>query len=198
MPTAHTLAAVPAPVRIFGQQLHPFSPGHYTLLDALDNAFVSSETRTVTQGDLIQGILICCKTFAEGVVLISDVDSMIAETDQLGSIVGRAMAKDGFDFGEAISERAKLFADYVETATQEPKYWMQNSAGPKGGLGWFASMKLSLIGELGYSQAEFWDAPLAQCIADYLGLMEQEGVIRLMTPMELAIIAASKEAANVA
>lgn len=194
MPTAHTLAAVPIPVRVFGQHMRPFSPGHFTLLDALDNAFVSAENRNITQADLITGVMVCSRNHQDGLSLCRDMDAMTEAAEALGAIVGAAVAIEALDYETVIAERAQLFADYVREAQKEPRYWVNETGGQSSGLGWFASMKLCLTGELGYSQADFWDAPLSQCIADYLGHMAQSGSIRMMTPQEIELVDAAKKA----
>ena len=59
---------IPEPVTILGQDLRPFSLGHYLLLQRLECAFVCEDKEPLL-GDLLLGLLVCGNTYRHPAVL---------------------------------------------------------------------------------------------------------------------------------
>ena len=65
-------AAIPEPVTLLGQRLHPFSLGHYILLERFKSPFLLGGSADVT--DLFTAVLICCNKYDEFLNLIKEDD----------------------------------------------------------------------------------------------------------------------------
>ena len=151
---------IPEPVTILGQELRPFSLGHYLLLNRLDCAFLSDDKEPLL-GDLLLGLLVCANTF---------------ETSQ--DILRRADLGD--DIKAWADEKAQLFSDYLSAAMEVPKFWTSGEAsGAKAGAPWPQLVRTRLLSEGGLTADDIMNQPLGQTWWDYLALNEQKGALKL-------------------
>ena len=161
---------IPEPVTILGQDLRPFSLGHYLLLTRLDCAFVSEDKEPLL-GDLLLGLLVCGNTFEGAQELL--------RRGERGEDI-KAWAENVGEF-EA-DEKAKLFAEYINAALAMPKFWVkpgESSGGEKAGAPWPQAMRVKLISEGGFTPTAVMNQPLGQTWWDYLTLNELKGALKI-------------------
>jgi len=159
---------IPEPVTILGQELRPFSLGHYLLLNRLECAFLSEDKEPLL-GDLLLGLLVCSNTY--------EVAQDLLRRDDLGDDI-KAWAGNVGEF-EA-DEKAQLFSDYLSRAMEVPKFWTSGQAnGSKAGAPWPQLVRTRLLSEGGLTARELMNQPLGQTWWDYLALNEQKGALKL-------------------
>lgn len=166
----------PVPYRVLGKKLKPFCLGHYTLLahPSIDCAFVSDEALSPTQADLIVGVLICSKTWEQGMQFI--------DRGKFGEVAKWAEETGPFD----LAEKSKLFKEYIETGSEMPKFIeMDDEPRKPSGAHWVQAVKLCLMSSVGYTESQVMNIPLRQAFADYFKYAESQGLVRLMTAEEL-------------
>lgn len=181
---AFHLEAVPEPCRILGLRLKPLSLGHYILMQKFQCAFVADTPTAATLDDLLLGVLICSMSYAEFLEFL-DQEDFNAEILEWGRRAG------AFD----LNEKSRRFLDYIKAGSALPPYW-EESPGTAGGGHWSLALKVALTSELGYTHDEALNLPLVEGFLDYFKLAENRGLVRLMTPDEVATLnALEKEAA---
>jgi len=159
---------IPEPVTILGQDLRPFSLGHYLLLNRLECAFLVDDKEPLL-GDLLLGLLVCANTF-EGAQSILRHDDLGADIKAWAENVGEFEADD----------KAKLFTDYLAKAMEVPKFWTSGpTGGGKAGAPWPQLVRTRLLSEGGLTSTQLMNQPLGQTWWDYLALNEQRGALKL-------------------
>ena len=159
---------IPEPVTILGQELRPFSLGHYLLLNRLECAFLVDDKEPLL-GDLLLGLLVCSNTY--------EVAQDLLRRDDLGADI-KAWAGNVGEF-EA-DEKAKLFTGYLANAMEVPKFWTSGqSNGSQAGAPWPQLVRTRLLSEGGLTATELMNQPLGQPWWDYLALNEQKGSLKL-------------------
>lgn len=176
---------IPEPVTILGQELRPFSLGHYLLLTRLDCAFLSDDKEALL-GDLLLGLLVCANTF--------EAAQDILRRDELADDI-KAWAANVGEF-EA-DEKAKLFTDYLAAAMEVPKFWTSGQgSGSKAGAPWPQLVRTRLLSEGGLTAGELMNQPLGQTWWDYLALNEQKGALKLNDTTTDELLRRHREANN--
>lgn len=176
----YAAAAIPEPYRILGLRLRPFSLGHYLHLQRFGCAFIDPAAKP-NRNDLTFGVLICSMRFAEFLDFVEQKD-FLRQIKKWGRRIG------WFDF----SEKARLFASYLQASLKEPDY-IEINPGNDGG-DWVQNLQTTLITRCGYSAQTVLDEPLSKCLADYYKLAESEGLVRLLTEEDLAAAEANATA----
>jgi len=164
-------AAIPEPVVLLGQRLHPFSIGHSILLERFENPFVMGGRADVI--DLFTGILICCNEYDEFIKLIRE-DDIITIVKKWSKNIGEF---DSTDISEA-------FKDYIEDAYSNfPKYWFDDKGidNRKAGAGFTQNIKVRLLRHTSLTEQEILNRPLALSVWDSVTMMEQDGALRINT-----------------
>jgi hypothetical protein len=106
--------------------------------------------------------------------------------ERLRDFAARVFEKRLARFTDVVTS-VSLFRQYLKDATQVPLFWIEDENGPKESGGhWVQGVLNVLTGELGYSQSEALNLPLAKAFADCLKASERKGGIRLMTEDEIA------------
>ena len=200
-------AAFPEPWRILGVQLKPFSLGHYIKLRQLGNAFVSDSASTATLPDLLLGIAVCSMSSSPDIA--TDEFWCWLNEPEKSTILSRLFGKkrltpaerDFYKWGRKsgdfnLSEKAKLFADYIAAHSEMPAYWTLEENKSKSGAHWSHAVIAGLCSECGYTQLEAYNVPLGKALADYLKACEATGSIRLMSELEADAPAAVLGEAN--
>jgi len=175
---------IPEPVTILGQELRPFSLGHYLLLNRLECAFLVDDKEPLL-GDLLLGLLVCANSFETSQDILRRAD--------LGDDI-KAWAENVGEF-EA-DEKAQLFTDYLAAAMEVPKFWTSGQGnGSKAGAPWPQLVRTRLLSEGGLSGEEIMNQPLGQTWWDYLALNEQKGALKLNDATTEELLKRHREAA---
>lgn len=168
---AYPTAAIPEPYQILGLRLKPLSLGHYLLMERFNVAFVSSIEATATQDDLILGVLICSMTYEEFINFLDEPDH-IAQIKSWGEKCG------AYD----LNEKVKLFKEYIDAASKQPVVIYEQGASNESGAHWAQTIKLTLTGQLGYTEHEAINLPLSQAFSDFWKHAENQGAVTFATP----------------
>lgn len=163
-------AAIPEPVILLGQRLHPYSLGHHILLERFENPFVVGGDADVT--DLFTGVLICCNEYDEFIKLIRE--------DDIVTLVKRwAKTLGNFDTASI----AKAFKEYIEDSFSNfPKYWVDDKhKDAKASSNFPQSIKMRLLRSTNLTEQEILNRPLALCVWDVCTLLEQDGAISMFS-----------------
>ena len=166
-------AAVPEPVILLGQRLHPYSLGHHILLERFENPFAVGGDADVT--DLFTGVLICCNEYDEFLKLIRE--------DDIVSLVKR-WSKNLGDFDA--NSIAQAFKDYIEDSFSNfPKYWVDEKyKDSKSGSNFPQAIKLRLLRSTNLTEKEILNRPLALSVWDVCTILEQDGAISLFSKQD--------------
>lgn len=174
-------AAIPDPYRILGLRLRPFSLGHYLLLQRFGCRFIEDDKTTVGRDDLILGVLICSRKHREFLEFI-ETDDFTQHLRDWGKKVSL------FDF----PAKARLFASYLQESLKQPEHTSIKPGDDRGD--WAQNLKMTLMTRLNHTEETALDMPLSQALADYYNLAESEGLIRLITPEDIAAGQANADA----
>jgi hypothetical protein len=166
-------AAIPEPYRILGLRLRPLSLGHYLLLKRFNCAFLAADASQATREDLLLAVLICSMRHQEFLDFIEQ-KNFSAEVAAWGQEIGV------FDF----PEKAKLFCAYLAENLHEPEY-IPTKPGAEGG-DWAQNLKMTLMTRLQHNEESALNLPLSEALADYFKLAENEGLVRIITPEDIA------------
>ena len=169
-------AAVPEPYRIFGLRLLPLSLGRYRLLKRFDCGFVADEERSASMDDLLVGALICSMRVKEFLEFLES-ENREGDVKLWDERIRREMAADPY-FN--LLAKIGLFRAYIEESCNVPKYWDETSDTNISGAHWSHSIEVGLRSELGYTEEEINEGPLAKALLDYFKHAENQGLIRLM------------------
>jgi hypothetical protein len=192
-------AAYPEPWQVLGVKLRPFSLGHYLKLSRLGCAFVSDKEEHATLSDLLLGVVVCS--------MPTTVDQ---EQDPFWQWLGRRSGGwrwqcyrawqwlrrkpvaspaeyDAFVWGRKVgeidlSEKVRLFADYMDKCSAAPAYVEEHQSGPPkaSGAHWTQAVLASLVSKCGYTMQEALNVPVSRALADFLKQAETDGAVRLI------------------
>ena len=174
-------ATMPEPWQILGLRLQPFPLGHYKLLKRHGCAFVSDTEQSATRADLLLGVLCCSMPVEEFEQFIEQPDFQ-EQIKSWGNTIGL------FD----LNSRAEMFKQYIEQQSQVPKYWEEKEGGVSGAH-WAHCLEVTLRAELGWTAQDLNTQPLSKAFADYFKHAENQGMVKLMTPEEIAFIESQKK-----
>lgn len=178
---AYYLACVPEPYRILGLRLRPFSLGHYLLLQKFNCAYVQDEVEP-RHADLTLGCLVCSMRFAEFIEFIEQ-KNFLHQVKKWGKRIGVYR----------FAEKSAMFTAYLQASLREPDYiCTQPTDGAEGD--WTHNLKTTLVTRLGYTDTEALDMPLTKALSEYYKLAESEGILRLLTPEDIAMAKANDAA----
>lgn len=169
-------ATMPEPWQILGLRLRAFSLGHYKLLKRFDCAFVADVDQPATLADLTLGVL-CCSMTPKEFLTFMESPTFADDCKEWGNKVGVF----------SIEEKAKLFTAYIDAHSIVPKYW-EEKEGSASGAHWAQCLEVTLRGKLGWTTDDIDSQPLSKAFADYFKHAENEGMIKLMTAEEIALI----------
>lgn len=204
-------AAYPEPWQILGLELKPFSLGHYFKLRRLGCAFVSDKPAGAQLSDLLLAVSVC--SMASEPDTAADPFWQWFNRDRAETIGGRLrlwthnlwrsvfrrrpLTPIEFDFltwgrkcGDFdISEKIKLFADYLSQHVKVPGFWEDDrQGGTIVGGHWSQSLLHALTSKCGYTMREAYNIPLSKAFADFYKLCEASGGGRLFTEEEEAML----------
>src|ERR1035441_3336272 len=181
----YTTAMVPVPYTIFRITLKSLSLGHIFLMQRFGCAF-SSENPDTMGGidDLILGISICSRTFDEFVSFIGDEKEFKRWTKQWGLAIREQIKKTkNFDLFSKFS----LFKEYLKSGIVKVNFWEleESDVSEQSGTHWTHSVLNVLTSELGYTQSEALNVPVARALQDYYRYLEKNGAITIMSDEDM-------------
>lgn len=186
-------AAVPAPRRILGVDLRPFSLGHLLLMQWLANSFVSGGKPGVE--DLVTGVWVCSLCYAEALkALRSGRIDMVERgrwrtrrsTVPLTSAFQRWRDVAGpFD----VSAKCVEFSAYLKAGCQVPTVATtrgENSDNAAAPIPEVQSVKVTLMSRMHIPEVELMDRPWSLCLWDCYTLSAHDGSVKFLDGDSLA------------
>lgn len=184
-------AVNPVPFNVLGVRLKPFSLQHSLLMQAFGVGFTNAHQVPGTLEDLIFAIIICSQHWEEG-EFEEYIFSKQAQKD-IKKWVNKLGRKGAEEFVRSVDEKVKLFNDYVQYHSQEPKMWRIEDAAEPSAAHWAQCILLVLTGQCGYDRKTALHSPLPQALADYYRYAETQGIVKFMRPDEIELIEAAKK-----
>lgn len=168
---------IPDPVRILGVRLRPFSFGHMILMDRFGcNLSPLDEMEAPSIFDLVLGIMICSRSFAEFIELADNSKMFVAESKRISK---RIKLKE-------LAPKAQLFGEYMRDGMRSPKYWMTDKPSGQTGAPLPLAVIMLLMCEMRLSEQEALDMPASRALWYCTALGERKGQARLWTKQDEA------------
>lgn len=211
--TDYAIACYPDEVNILGLQLKPFCLGHYILMRRFECNYAAEGESQLDFGDFLLGLVICSMTYEENIQFFNQKPIPFCSLDNFKSCgfgwyiskkMGRAfwevlcwghkvkkMSKRDKTFN--IYSKIQQFNKYITEGQRMPMYFELNKNNAPSNSHWSTSLKITMMGELGYTESQVLNTPLVQLFAEYCRYAESQGAIELMSDYEeeLAKIAMS-------
>lgn len=163
-------AAIPEPVTLLGQDLEPFSIGHWLTLERFECAYLKGGTPTIP--DLMLGVLVCCHKYEE-FISIARKESIFELTKKWAARIGN------FEF----PEKSKSFSDYIDDSIKNlPKYWVEEkkSGTPrKSGAPYIQTLRAYLLSKTSLTDTEIMNRPFGLSVWDMTTILESDGALRI-------------------
>lgn len=164
-------AFFPPRTQVLQVQLLPFSLGHLLTLEKIESPFICGESFRVL--DLFAAVRVCSLTWEE-------CQQFVECTEEYADQFREWVAKVGeVDF----VEKGKLFGEYLERGKRYPDFKTEERDGV-GGETWTPieqRMRVRLIRDLGLTESEVMNRPLALCWWDFMTLEEEKGNCSILT-----------------
>ena len=156
--------AVPEPMAILGQRLHPLTIGHLLLLDRFGCAPVDSSDALIT------AVLICSRP-------VDDVVPTLEDRWLPFKLRILRWRLGGIDW----SSKIKLWEQWLQEQTAAPTVIRKGDGGDlkHSATPFLQHLKVTLQSKLNYSPAEAFAAPFSQALWDYYVFHELEGTMEI-------------------
>lgn len=186
--STYTKSLIPEPFTIFGVELRPLSLGHLFLMNRFDCKFASEDPNEKGGiDDLLLGVAICCRSFGEFNAFIRDGQKFTKWCKRWSKEINKQVKREAhYD----VLYRFDLFKKYLKDSIVVPKYWelKESEEAGESGTHWTHSVFNILMSEIGYSQQEALDMPVARALSEYFRFLERNGVIQLMNDADIKFI----------
>jgi len=166
--------------------------GHIFLMRRFDCKFSADDPATMGAiDDLLLGVAICCRSYETFLEFIYDTDEFNKWCKTWGKYITKKIKKDK-TFN--VIDQFMLFKEYMKSGIIIPKYWETNNDNQLiSGAHWTQSIFNVLISDLGYSQSEALNVPVAKAMNDYYKYLERTGMVNLMRDDEIEMVERAKE-----
>lgn len=174
--------AVPEQRQVLGLPLRPLSLGHIILLNRIKSAFVT-EGVPQTYEEIAIAALICSLPYQKAVAAIDDPETpkflrylanRITGVNTLGVIWGWRQPRV-IDLNAV----CKAFVDYLHEHTKVPYYTFSEGDFKEVSAPSVQIVKVTLMREMHFTEAEILDRSWAMCLWDYVTLRAIKGEIRM-------------------
>lgn len=167
----------PPRTQVLGVQLRPFSLGHFLTLQCIGSPFVvGGDFKPL---ELIRAVYVCTLTFAQCLEFVDTQD------EHAGAFAKWIQTLGPID---AVA-KTEIFIRYLEEGQKIPNYEIQEREGEVFDTIWTPPeqrMRVRLMKDLGLSETEIMDRPLALCWFDYLTLLEGDRALKILTADAIA------------
>jgi hypothetical protein len=177
------LASVPDSVRLLGLDLRPLSLGHLILLRRYGSAFLSETNEPPTFSDLAISVLVCSLSYVEGLALRHDatIDEFMRRWHDRITGCDRLLVKLGFKQPKLLDlqKECDAFSAYLSEHSKIPYYYFNPSDFQAMECPSVQLVKVRLMRDMKFTEAELMDRSWALCLWDYVTLKAMEGEIKL-------------------
>jgi hypothetical protein len=180
-------AVIQEPTTVMGLRLRPFSLGHVILLGRVKSSFVT-EGETLSLHDLALSVLICAQTYADGLKLFSDRNLSKFFTRWHSKLRGESwVTRIGWRKPVEIdyAQKARELSDYIQKGSKVPDYSYQPADFKEMNCPSVQIVKVTLMRDMGFTEAELMDRPWALCLWDFVTLRALAGHVRMIDGEEI-------------
>ena len=174
-------ACLPEPVRVLGFNLRPLSLGHLILLHRIESPFVSNAEPEIA--DLASAVLICALSYQEAVDSIQDPQREVFMRKWADKLTGMDKWQVRFRFRKPtlinFPEEIMRFAAYIYEGSSGPKFAYTPSEFSPFECESAQVVKVTLMRDMGFSEAELLDRPWALCLWDVITLRSLDGQYKM-------------------
>jgi hypothetical protein len=173
---ALSFAALPAPVRIFGLPMRPYSLGHEMFLIREQNPILSGDSATVSREKLAQAVLICSSSFQECRRFHSDYLASLKL-----AIFRRKTRK--IDHGPEI----EAFFEYRKDGTKSlpgGRQTVKDADGRIAGAPFLLRLYQFLVVDLNTDPDAAWDYPLGLAMFQFATYWEERGTYSVFSELD--------------
>lgn len=188
-------ASIPEPTTLLGLRLRPLSLGHLVILHRLKSAFVTPGEE-FTRHDLALSVLVCSLDYKSGCDLFNSTELPEFFKRWHDKLTGDGwLARLGLRKLKPIDYAAKsaAFAKYLADGSTGPGYTYNESEFAEIYCPSAQIVKVALMRDMGFREAEIMDRPWALCLWDYVTLRALSGQVKMV---DIAKLRAAQEAAN--
>lgn len=173
MDAAYLKAAVPEPFIVLGQKLRPFCLGHEILLQRAKSSLSAFSEVTPSAKHLPFALYICARPYSPN---LSPRGFRISWKMRLAL----ALSGKGGDWKAIVR-----FVDYVRAHLAVPDFYRTDSSSGIFGTPTIQAVKVSLMSNLGMSEAEALNMPYSLAYWNHLAWAEAQGLIQIIDDEEL-------------
>lgn len=187
--------SIPEPTTILGLRLRPLSLGHLVILHRIKSSFVT-DGELFTPHDLALSVLVCSLDYKSGCDLFNEPNLPELFTKWHDKLTGRGwMARIGLRKPKPIDYAAKSaeFAKYLSDGSTGPGYTFNDSEFSEIDCPSVQLIKVSLMRDIGFSEAEIMDRAWSLCLWDFVTLRALSGQVKMVNIDKLR---AAQQAAN--
>lgn len=181
---------------IFGVTLRPLSLGHVLLMKRLGCAFAEeSESTGASIMDLLIAVSICCRKYQEFLDWYNDDDARNSWITKWY----KSIRKESRNKGWALMNKFSLFNMYRKEGVDVPLFFDEDDnkdAAKESGAHWIQNIITTLVTEGRYTDAEIYDLPVSKAFAEYFKILENKGIITLMSDWQIEDIKKQKAEAK--
>lgn len=202
--TDYAIACYPDEVNILGLQLKPFCLGHYILMRRFGCNYAAEGESQLDFGDFLLGLVICSMTYEENIQFFNQKYIPFFSWENfksygLGWYISKTMGRafwEVYCWGRKVKRMSKRdktfnvyskiqqFNKYITDGQRMPMYFELNKNNARSNSHWSTSLKITMMGELGYTESQVLNTPLVQLFAEYCRYAESQGAIELMSDYE--------------
>lgn len=146
-------AIVPTPFCVLGIRLRPFSLGMLNLLRRIESSVVQDDKHP-TKDELVKAVLICSRSFEDGVELISRPPLMRSTLSALNRGLRGVFRRRRINWDESLL----MFYDYIRDGMRRPDVW-ESDGNIQPSAPWEEIVILALM-RCGYERSEVMDSYL--------------------------------------
>ena len=174
-------AALPEPVRVLGQVLHPFSLGHYKRLVRIGNWFVldpKERTAEPDLSDLLMGVWTCAQTWEESHAKLHDPEAFQKEIEEWG----KRLKPEHFE------QAFVLFGEYVVDGSTWPELGEPKHHSRMPGSPFIQRVQITLQAKVGLTRSEALNHPLGEALCDYFCYWEMQDAVDVLGREEARLV----------
>lgn len=180
-------ASIPEPTTILGVRLKPLSLGHLLILHRLKSAFVTAD-EPVTIHDLALSVLVCAASYKEALEVFERRDMPKLFKKWHFKLTGGWLSHLGFRKLKVVDypEKVRQFSEYLQRGSNCPNYSYATSDSKAMECPTIQIVKVTLMREMGFTEAELMDRPWALCLWDFVTLKAIDGTVKFVNSDTLA------------
>lgn len=180
------LAAIPDAWEILGVKLRPFSLGHVILLHRTESPFIGAEPnpKIAPFDELALAVLLCSETYRNGLRIIDDpmLPKVLRQWGERLTGQNRWTVRHWLKKAKRIDliKEATEFGQYIREHSKVPSYDFNPGDFREIHCPSAQMIKVTLMREMGFGEAELLDRCWGLCLWDYVTLSALDGRVKMI------------------